>query len=81
MPAKNALDEACKQHDIAYAQKCVNNKERADADRKLRDQAWQIATSKHTPLHEKILAAKTSATMGAILGVRTAKNVFGQIFG
>lgn len=49
----NALDSACKEHDIAYAHNRENIHERNIADRILAEKAWQRVTSKDSVLGEK----------------------------
>lgn len=52
---KNALDRACKEHDITYS-KSSELKDRHIADEKLADQAWERVKSKDSSIAEKIAA-------------------------
>ena len=52
-PGINPLDQACKEHDIAYADKKCD---RRIADMKLADKAWQRVKSKDASLAEKATA-------------------------
>ena len=49
-PGINNLDQACKDHDIAYSDK---NQDRKAADLKLADKAWQRVKAKDSSLAEK----------------------------
>jgi hypothetical protein len=51
----NSLDEACKEHDIAYAQNS-DNSSRNVADRRLADKAWSVFKNPNTGLTEKAAA-------------------------
>ncbi|XP_039284256.1 uncharacterized protein LOC120351358 [Nilaparvata lugens] len=51
----NSLDEACKAHDIAYAQHS-DNSSRNVADRRLADKAWSVFKNPNTGLTEKAAA-------------------------
>lgn len=52
---KNALDRACKDHDIAYSQS-TEVKDRHIADRKLVDRAWERVKASDSSIGEKIAA-------------------------
>lgn len=68
----NQLDEACKEHDIAYAQHKEDLGKRHEADRKLIDAAWNRATAKDSSFKEKfdswgvtnLMKAKVKLGMG-----------------
>uniref|UniRef100_A0A6P7FSQ7 Uncharacterized protein LOC114333706 n=1 Tax=Diabrotica virgifera virgifera TaxID=50390 RepID=A0A6P7FSQ7_DIAVI len=51
----NALDSACKEHDIAYSQH-KNLSERHEADKILENKAWERVKSKDARLGEKVAA-------------------------
>ena len=58
----NALDDACKQHDVAYDRE--NSLERRhEADKKLASDAVKVIKSKKTGLKEKLAAAGVAAAM------------------
>jgi Phospholipase A2-like domain len=58
----NPLDEACKEHDKAYAE--TDDKERIrEADKVLAEKAWQRAKDKSTPIGEKAAAALVTGAM------------------
>lgn len=54
-PGVNKLDEACKQHDIAYTQS-GDSKRRAEADRILAERAWQRVNASDSSAAEKAAA-------------------------
>ena len=58
----NKLDQACKQHDIAYS-KFADTKNRSIADRALAEKAWQRVTSSDASIGEKAAALAVSAAM------------------
>ena len=60
----NELDEACKKHDMAYADESVDRRE---ADKILADKAWQLVKRPDIGLKQKIAAV---AVMGAMKGKR-----------
>lgn len=51
----NPLDEACKNHDIAYSQ-YSDKQNRHNADRTLREQAWTRFLAKNSSFYEKLSA-------------------------
>lgn len=55
-PGINALDAACKQHDIAYSKNPENLEARHLADKILAEQAWQRVTSKDASFGERASA-------------------------
>lgn len=59
----NPLDEACKQHDIAYSQN-TNLEKRHEADRVLAKTAWNLA-KKSPSLKERVAAASIAGVMKA----------------
>jgi hypothetical protein len=61
-PGINKLDQACKQHDIAYS-KFADTKNRSIADRALAEKAWQRITSSDASISEKAAALAVSAAM------------------
>ena len=62
VPGINKLDEAAKQHDIAYSQhKDLTN--RHLADKNLEYKAWEIVKDKNTPLSERATAWLTTNAM------------------
>lgn len=63
-PGINRLDEACKQHDIAYA-KYSDDKSRNIADRILANQAWERVKSSDANLAERAAAWAVTTTMNA----------------
>lgn len=65
----NKLDEACREHDIAYA-KYSDNKNRSIADRILAERAWQRAKASDSSLGEK-------AAAWAVTNIMKAKTKFG----
>ena len=58
----NELDEACREHDIAYAKYKDNNRRRI-ADRILADKAWQRVKSWNSSVSERAYAAAVAAAM------------------
>lgn len=60
----NKLDQACKEHDIAYS-KFSDNSNRSIADRALAEKAWQRVTSSDASLGEKAAALTVAAAMKA----------------
>lgn len=56
------MDEACKEHDIAYA-KTTNTKERNQADKILAKKAWKRVKSSNAKLSERIAAASVAGIM------------------
>uniref|UniRef100_A0A6P7GWP1 Uncharacterized protein LOC114347385 n=1 Tax=Diabrotica virgifera virgifera TaxID=50390 RepID=A0A6P7GWP1_DIAVI len=58
----NALDAACKAHDIAYSQH-KNLSARHEADKILENKAWERVKSKNAKLGEKIAAWFVTTTM------------------
>lgn len=63
-PGINPLDQACKQHDIAY-DKHKNGPERYNADKLLAKEAWKRVFSKDASLSERATALGVSAAMKA----------------
>lgn len=68
-PGINKLDEACKQHDIAYS-KYSDTEHRSKADRELAEKAWQRVKASDSSIGEK-------ATALAVTGIMRTKNRFG----
>lgn len=68
-PGINKLDEACKQHDIAYS-KYSDTEHRSQADRDLAERAWQRVKAGDSSIGEK-------ATAWAVTNIMKAKNKFG----
>ncbi|XP_039299101.1 uncharacterized protein LOC111043400 [Nilaparvata lugens] len=68
-PGVNKLDEACKKHDIAYANSS-DTASRAVADRELAERAWSRVTSSDAGLLEKAAAL-------AVTNIMKAKSTFG----
>ena len=60
----NELDEACREHDIAYA-KYKDNERRRIADRILAGKAWQRVKAWNSGVSERAYAAAVAATMKA----------------
>lgn len=56
----NPLDEACRQHDIAYSEK---NGNRREADRRLAEQAFSRMLAGETPPDERTVAMMTACCM------------------
>lgn len=67
-PGKNELDEACKDHDIAYTT-CPDSKSRRKADKKLISQAFRRIYAKDAKLDERAVALLVSALMSAKIGL------------
>lgn len=63
-PGINKLDEACKDHDIAY-QKCADSKNRRKADQALIGRAFQRVYSGDAKLNERAAALLVSGIMSA----------------
>lgn len=63
-PGINKLDDACKEHDIAYS-KYKDSGRRSVADKALAEKAWQRVRSSDASLVEKAAALAIAATMGA----------------
>lgn len=63
-PGINQLDEACKQHDIAYA-KYSDDKNRNIADRILANKAWERVKSSNASLAERAAAWAVTTAMNA----------------
>lgn len=63
-PGINKLDEACKEHDIAYSN-YTDRERRAIADRALAEKAWQRVTSSDVSLGERSAAFAVTAAMKA----------------
>jgi len=63
-PGINKLDEACKEHDIAYS-KSVDSQSRSIADRVLAEKAWQRVTSGDASIGERTAALGVTAAMKA----------------
>lgn len=61
----NALDAACKQHDIAYSQNHDNIAERHKADKVLAERAWNRVLAKDASVAEKAVAWAVTNTMKA----------------
>jgi len=61
-PGINKLDQACKQHDIAYS-KFADTKNRSIADRALAEKAWERVKSSDASIGEKAAALAVSAAM------------------
>lgn len=60
----NQLDEACKEHDIAYS-RSTNINDRHSADMRLADKAWQRVKSKDSSLKEKLASWGVTNAMKA----------------
>jgi hypothetical protein len=60
----NALDEACREHDIAYAT-YKDNERRRVADRKLAAKAWERVKAWNSGVSERAYAAAVAAAMKA----------------
>lgn len=58
--AVNSMDEACRQHDIAYSKKNTN---RRHADRRLAEQAFSRMLAGETPPDERTVAMMTACCM------------------
>ena len=67
----NPLDDACKDHDIAYSQNQENIKARNEADRVLADKAWERVKAKDASIGEKAAAL-------AVTGIMKAKSKLGM---
>ena len=63
-PGINKLDQACKQHDIAYS-KFSDTENRSIADRALAEKAWQRVQSSDSSVGEKAAALAVTAAMKA----------------
>ena len=68
----NALDEACKLHDIAYA-KYADTERRAQADRELAERAWNRVKASDSSLAEKAVAYAVTNVMKAKAGTGRRK--------
>lgn len=68
-PGINKLDSYCKEHDIAYSQNS-DNKYRAEADRKLAEQAWERVRASDSSIGER-------AASWAITNIMKAKSKLG----
>lgn len=68
-PGINKLDQACKQHDIAYS-KFGDTKNRSIADKALAEKAWQRVQSSDASIGEKAAALAVTAAM-------KSKTIFG----
>lgn len=60
----NQLDEACREHDIAYS-RFSDNERRRKADRKLVEKAWQRVKASDSNVSERVNAAAVAAAMTA----------------
>jgi hypothetical protein len=60
----NELDEACREHDIAYAA-YKDNERRRIADRKLAEKAWERVKAWNSGVGERAYAAAVAAAMKA----------------
>lgn len=60
----NVLDEACREHDIAYA-KYKDNERRRIADRVLASRAWERVKASDSGISERAYAAAVAAVMKA----------------
>lgn len=63
-PGINKLDQACKQHDIAYST-FKDTKNRSIADRALAEKAWQRVQSSDASIGEKAASLAVTAAMKA----------------
>lgn len=61
-PGINKLDQACKEHDIAYS-KFSDSAKRTEADKVLAGQAWKRATSSDASIGERAAALAVTAAM------------------
>lgn len=66
----NQLDEACKEHDIAYSESRENLSERHEADKILAEKAWRRVKDNSASMGERTAAA-------AITGIMKTKRVIG----
>lgn len=73
----NPLDDACKEHDIAYEKYPDNISERHRADKILGKRAWERVTAKDSKIGEKLAALGVAGTMKAKvkLGMGVKKRV------
>ena len=69
----NPLDKACQQHDIAYADKTINNQQ---ADRVLAEKAFSRVLADDTPSDERTLALMTTCCMVSKI---TIEKIFSRI--
>ena len=60
----NELDEACREHDIAYA-KFMDNENRREADQVLAGKAWKRVKAWNSGISERAYAAAVAAAMKA----------------
>ena len=60
----NELDEACRQHDIAYAE-YKDNERRRIADQILADKAWERVKASNSSVSERAYASAVAAAMKA----------------
>lgn len=58
----NKLDEACREHDIAYSQS-EEDSVRSEADKKLGEEAWKRVRASNSSVGEKLAALTVSAAM------------------
>lgn len=63
-PGINKLDQACKEHDIAYS-KYSDTSQRAVADQTLAKRAWERVSAKDSSLSEKASALAVATAMKA----------------
>ena len=69
IPGVNKLDEACKEHDIAYARSEGDIQKRHAADRVLADKAWQRVKAQDSSLGEKAAAMGVAGAMKAKVAI------------
>ena len=69
VPGVNKLDEACKEHDIAYAQSQGDMEKRHSADRMLADKAWQRVKAQDASLGERAAAMGVAGAMKAKVAI------------
>ena len=61
-PGINALDSACKEHDIAYSKNRTNFEARNAADKVLAEKAWSRVKASDASIGEKTAAAAITGT-------------------
>ena len=76
-PGINKLDQACKEHDIAYS-KYSDSANRSIADRALAEKAWQRVKSGDASFSERAAALAVAAAMKAKTAVGGGRRKKGQ---
>lgn len=74
VPGINKLDEACREHDIRYSQSNGNIGKRHEADRILRDKAWERATASDSGFGERAVALGVAGAMKTKLALGAGLN-------